>query len=301
MFKNYIKIALRNLWKERTFTTLNVVGLTAAFGVAILLTMYAVFQLSFDQFHESSERIFQVYNQVSTPDGLENDTTHSEPFSRTIKEEVSGMESLTRLRGNRVLLTFEGKQLPMSASYVDPSFLDIFTFPIVKGTTTNPIESETSIAITEIAAKRIFGKEKALGETVTVLADGEEKSFVVSAILKDFPDTSTLSFDVLINFKSQSYHSYERIIGDWSKENHRVYVKLSENIDVSTFEKSTIPFTKLHYQNDMANAKRDGAQADANGMYRQVKLLPITGLPISIKKLLRQIERCRISFLGFLC
>lgn len=69
MIRNYIKIAVRNLWKDRTFTTLNIIGLTAAFGVALLLGMYAVFQLSYDRFHENSNTLYQVYSEDQTPMG----------------------------------------------------------------------------------------------------------------------------------------------------------------------------------------------------------------------------------------
>jgi len=276
MFRNYIKIAFRNLWKERTFTSLNIIGLTAAFGVAILLTMYAAFQLSFDKFHENNDRIFQVYNQVSTPDGLQNDTSHSEPFAPTLKNEVSGIEHIARHNSNSILLSSGDKQLRMSVAYVDPEFLDIFTFPILKGNYINPIDDQSSVAITEHAAKRIFGKESAIGKTVTVMTDGKEKPFVVTAIIEDFPTTSSFGFDILLNFKSQPYSQYERIVGRWDMENHEVYAELSENVDVIDFENKTVAFSKSHYEEDMASAKRDGAQANANGIYRQVKLLPIT-------------------------
>ena len=278
MIRNYIKIAFRNLWKERTFTSLNVIGLTAAFGVAILLTMYAVFQLSFDKFHDEHERIYQVYNQVSTPNGLQNSISHSEPFAPTLNEEVSGIEHIARHNGNNVLLTSSGKQLRMSVAYVDPEFLDVFTFPILKGNTKNPIDDESSVAITEHAANIIFGKEPAIGKTVMVLMDGEKRPFTVSAVLEDFPNTSSLGFDLLINFKSQPYSQYERIVGRWDMENHEVYAKLADNVKVSDFENKTVAFTKLHYKDDMASAKRDGAQPNANGTYRQVKLLPIADM-----------------------
>ena len=230
MFQNYLKIALRNLWKNRTFTALNILGLTAAFGVAILLGMFAVFQLSYDRFHEHGDSIYQVYSEDSSPNGIEANTSKSEPFAAALKEETTGVEKITRYNGSGLLLNYKDKQLGMSCAYVDPDFFDMFSFPIIEGDTQNPITSESSIAITKLASKRIFGDENAIGETVSILRDEEMVPFTVSAIIEDFPETSSMGFDVVLNFKSQGEHAYTRGIGRWDVENHEVYMQLAEGV-----------------------------------------------------------------------
>lgn len=274
MIKNYFKIALRNLWRNKIFTSLNIVGLTIAFSVAILLAMFAVYELSYDRFHEHSDNLYQVYSEDSASNGIEASISKSEPFAAALRDEITGVEKITRYAGSGVLLTHQDKQLYMSGAYVDPDFFDIFSFPIIKGDKLNPITSESSIAITEFAAKRIFGDENAIGQTVTILRDEQEVPFTITAIIEDFPETSSLGFDVILNFKSQGYHAYERTIGRWDVENHEVYMQLSKAITSAQFEKSTKDFTQLHYKQEIQNAKRDGAQPIVEGVYRQIKLLP---------------------------
>ena len=278
MIKNYLKIAIRNLWKNRTFTALNILGLTAAFGVAILLGMYAVFQLSYDRFHENGENIYMVYSEDSVPDGVEANISKSEPFAAALKEETTGVEKITRYVGAGVLLNHKDKQLRMSGVYVDPDFFDMFSFPIIEGDKQNPITSETSVALTKHASQRIFGDENAIGQTVSILRDEEMVPFTVTAIIENFPETSSIGFDVVLNFKSQGYHSYERGIGRWDVENHEVYMQLAQNVSPQQFEKSTKDFTQLHYKNEIDNAIRDGIQPNSNGDYRQIKLLPLTDI-----------------------
>ncbi|MEO6347786.1 MAG: hypothetical protein ABIO60_07735, partial [Aquaticitalea sp.] len=77
MIRNYFKIAFRNLWKDRTFTSLNIIGLTVAFGVAILLGMFGVFQLSFDRFHEHKDQLYLVYSENRSVDEIEANTAKS--------------------------------------------------------------------------------------------------------------------------------------------------------------------------------------------------------------------------------
>ena len=184
------------------------------------------------------------------------------------------LKKITRYSGSGVLLSHQDKQLYMNGAYVDPDFFDMFSFPIIKGDKQNPITSESSIAITEFAAKRIFGDENAVGQTVTILRDEVEVPFTITAVIENFPETSSIGFDVILNFKSQGYHAYERAKGRWDVENHNVYMQLSKEIASSQFESSTKDFTKLHYKNEIDNAKRDGAQPNKEGVYRQIKLLP---------------------------
>ncbi|MGC1205901.1 MAG: ABC transporter permease, partial [Flavobacteriaceae bacterium] len=274
MIRNYFKIAFRNLWKNGIFTSLNVIGLTMAFGVAILLAMFAVYELSYDRFHEHENNLFQVYSEDSTPNGIEANTSKSEPFAAALRDETTGVEKITRYSGSGVLLSHQDKQLYMNGAYVDPDFFDMFSFPIIKGDKQNPITSESSIAITEFAAKRVFGDENAIGQTVTVLRDEVEVPFTITAVIENFPETSSIGFDVILNFKSQGYHAYERAIGRWDVENHDVYMQLSKEITSTQFESSTKDFTNLHYKNEIDNAKRDGVQPNKEGVYRQIKLLP---------------------------
>lgn len=110
------------------------------------------------------------------------------------------------------------------------------------------------------------------------MRDGAEVLFTITAIIEDFPDTSSMGFDVVLNFKSQSKFAYADYVGRWDKENHEVYMQLAEGMTPAQFEKATSDFTQLHYKDEIENAKRDGAQPDVNGQYRQVKLLPFADI-----------------------
>lgn len=281
MIKNYIKIAWRNLWKNRSFTFLNIVGLTVAFSVAILLSTYALFQLSFDSFHENKDRIYQVYSTEQLPEGSQAGTAKPVPFAAALKEEVPGVEKITRYNGKGVLVLHGDKELNMTAAYVDAEFFEMFSFPVLKGEKLNPIAEKAAVAISETAANQIFGNSEVLGETITVITEGEESSFTVSAIVKDMPNQSSIRFDLALDFTNQSDFSYADNIGSWDKKNHEVYMQLTEGITPWQFEKSTTTFTDAHYAEDIAAAKRDGAQPDENGNYKQIRLLKFADVSLA--------------------
>ncbi|NEN24281.1 FtsX-like permease family protein [Cryomorpha ignava] len=275
MLKNYFKIALRNLWKNRTFTALNIVGLTAAFGVAFLLSMYAIFDLSYDRFHENTGSIFSVYANEQTPEGAESDEANPIPFAEALRNEVPGVEHIAKYVTGGVLITYKDKTLGMSSALTDPEFFQIFTFPVLEGDENNLIADKNSIALTRKAATIIFGEEPALGKTVTVQRGGMEVPVTVTAILKDIPETSDFNFSALFNFKSLPDAFYADNLDDWSAHNHSVYLKLADGVTPRQFERSTRTFSELHYADNISSAKRDGAQPNAEGNYRQIKLLPV--------------------------
>ncbi|WP_335965099.1 ABC transporter permease [Galbibacter sp. PAP.153] len=284
MIKNYLKIALRNLWKDKTFTGLNMLGLTVAFTVAILLSIYALFELSYDRFHENIDRIYNVYTTAQSPDGPEVSTAKPIPFALALQKEVPGVEKITKYNGGNVLVTYGDKQLRMEAAYVDPDFFSIFSFPVIKGNEQHLVEDESSIVITQKTAKTLFGEENALGKTVNILQQGRQRPYTISSILEDIPTQSTMRFHLALNFKNQSDFVYADNLTNWEKSNHRVYLKLSEGVKPSQFEKATRSFTALHREKFINDLKRDGVLPDTNGQYIQQRLLPYKDIHFATEK-----------------
>ena len=128
MFKNYLKIAGRNLIKNKVFSIANIVGLTCAFAVAILLSMTALFELSFDQFHENKDTAYQLYLTSQTPRGAETSTSNPVPLAGALEDEVSGIKRITRSLSEDALVSYKEKDLDLDAEYVDAEFFNIFTF-----------------------------------------------------------------------------------------------------------------------------------------------------------------------------
>ena len=274
MLKNYIKIAWRNLWKDKTFTLLNLLGLSTAFAVTVLLGMYAFFELSYDSFHKNKASLYQVYTTEQTPEGIEASEPKAVPFAPALHDEVAGVSQITRYNGKGVMVISGDKELRMNAAYVDPDFFSMFSFPVIKGQHQKPTADKSKVSLTRYAANRIFGTENPLGKTIRIITEGEEKLFTIAALVEDFPEESSLKFDLALDFSNQASYSYANIKEDWSSENHEVYLKLAEGMTAAQFEKATTSFTKLHYKEEIESAKRDGAQPDKNGNYKQIRLLP---------------------------
>jgi putative ABC transport system permease protein len=272
MLINYIKIAFRNLWKRKAFTSLNIIGLSVAFGVAILLCMAALFELSYDKFHKNIGSIYQVYTTHQTPKGAEANTSYPVPFSPALKAEVPGVKNISRFTNGISHVAFNKKELSMNVASVDPDFFSIFSYPAIKGNINIQLQKKSDVAITEDGAKKLFNTSDVIGKTILITVDEKEQPFTIAAVLKDFPAQSTFKFDMAINFENDA--SYKNNIDKWDNRNHDVYLQLEDHITAEQFEKSSRAFSNLHFKDDISSAKRDGAKPDASGQYQQIQLLP---------------------------
>ena len=273
MLKNYLKIGWRNLMKDKTFTVLNVVGLSVAFGVAILLTMAGFFDLSFDKFHANVDDTYKVYWVGQTPKGPVANVSHPAPLMNAIKADVPSVERATRHLEQEAVVSYGEKEINMDAIWVDANFFDIFTFPSIKGKMNNPLENQSDVVITEEMAQKLFGDEEVVGKTVQILINGEDVPFTVSTVTENAPPQSNLDFEIAIRFEKEG--DYLTNQNEWGARYHDIFVQLAPNAEPTSFEKATRSLVELNYRGRIENAKRDGALPDAQGRYFNFGLLAL--------------------------
>lgn len=275
MLKNYLKIAWRNLIKNKVFTLANIVGLTSALAVALLLVMTALFELSYDQFHTNKDSVYQVYLSSQTPRGLESGTSQPVPLAPALKADVPGIKHAIRTLSDDAFATYNDKEINLDAEFVDPNFFDLFTFPATVGNSENPLPNKNSVAISEEGAQKVFGStDNVVGKSIALKLGKKEQLFTISAVVENPPSNSSTDFDIVIPF--ENHPEYASNIDRWDSQFHSVYVQLEEGVTPEQFEKNTQEFTSLHYQGSIENAKRDGAMANADGLFKQFHLLPIS-------------------------
>lgn len=273
MFKNYLKIGFRNLWKDKTFTTINVIGLAIAFGVAILLATASFYELSYESFHENRDKIYGVYNVQQTEEGPEAGTSQPTPFAEVLKSEVPGIAKTTRVL-ERVALVINGeKELVLDANWVDKDFFSMFDFPLIEGGKGNALQNIGEVVLTREAAHKLFGRTDVIGQTINVLINGKQEPFTVGAVAEDLPTNTEMGFEIALRFESNP--EYLDTKESWNAQYHSVYVELQDNISVEQFEGATRSFIDLHYQEVIETAKNSGVLPNNEGLYREIRLLPL--------------------------
>ena len=274
MLKNYLKVAWRNLLKDKTNTSLNIIGLSVAFAVAILLGMAALYQLSFDNFHENGASIYKIVRTQQTPKGPEAGTVQPAPLTPSLRAEVPGVQKITRYLQDGTLALYNDKEVDMDVVWVDQDFFSMFSFPIANGSQNEPLNDLSSVVMTKKAAKRLFGSTEVVGKTLNLLVNGKEQPFTVSAITEDIVRQSSLDFEIAARF--ESHRDYFENKEEWDSQYHDVYVQLEDGVTATGFENSSKSFIDLHYKESIDRLKRDGATPASNGRFIDLRLVPLT-------------------------
>ncbi len=277
MLKNYFKIALRNLWKHKTFSLINIIGMAIAFAVAVPLAMTAFHELSYDGFHQNKTSIFQLSIERQHADRTENNTFLPAPLTPALKAEYPDIEYISRYGSSgKVLARYGNQEISQSTYWVDEDFLRMFSFPLTKGNHATALDKLNATVLTEQNAKALFGKEDRVGKTVQVNVEGEWKNLTVTGVAKDVPSNSSLNFGMLARFEnSPGYHVYK---DNWDNSTHEVFVQLKKQSGGSLFEPKLIPFVHKYYQSTIDQIKKDGAAPGKNGEYMQLHTIPLADL-----------------------
>lgn len=281
MLKNYFKIAWRSLFKNKFHTGINLFGLLIGFtiGLGVLLMVYG--QFSFDKNHENRKRIFQVYNEYYKANETEIGNVFGYPAGPAFKEGADLIEKSARFKGGSSGVLYNNREIEMGVMVTDEDFLNMFTFPMVKGNAANPLKSLSDVVITETAAKAIFGNADPIGKSIkTNFGDGL-KELTVSAVAKDIPRNSSIQFRLLARIENKPDYTVDKT--NWNNQHHYVFVMLKSAADKAKAEQQ-MRFVNQKYVPDWADGlKKEGARANKDGDYFASKLLRLDELHFSPK------------------
>ncbi|WP_338875149.1 ABC transporter permease [Spirosoma sp. SC4-14] len=274
MLRNYLKIAFRMLWKNRTHTLINVVGLSVAFGTGILLFLTASFELSYDKFHADADRIFRIYFLSSNRDGSpDKGATMPYPISPVLKAEFPEIEGVTRWFDRGASVRWNNKTYQKDVRMADGDFLTMFSFPMLKGNPKTAMNSLSDIVISERMAHDIFGKEDPVGKSLELRLNGAWKTFNVTGVASNPPKNSSFEYDALIS--SQNAGDYQEFKDRWDHGNHDVYIKLKPGVDPQTLQRRTQAMMDKYFASDIKDRQEQGYPKNELGFQRSLMLQPL--------------------------
>ncbi|PZX50603.1 ABC transporter permease [Algoriphagus chordae] len=237
MWKNYLKIAFRNLAKNKLHTSINLIGLTLGLGVSILIFFFVQFELSFDNFHQDSEQIFRL-ERHQIEDG-EAQTSFSTPIiaAPTFENEFSQVAHTTRIIGGsaQAYLDEETTQT-QQFRIVGPDFLEIFNFKLLQGTKDQVLQDKFAVVITEEVAKKYFGDANPVGKSIRMKMGENYEEYQVSGLLEDLPANSSIQFEMLMNDQNLDFNIAEEGQNNWFQVYGDTYVKLNDPSEKATIE-----------------------------------------------------------------
>jgi len=255
MIRNYFKIALRNLWKHKAFSLINILGLTVGLTAGFLIFSYVFFERSYDTFHSKADRIYRVVANVKTPTELIEGDRPAFAVGPHIKQDFAEIEHAVRVITGETLLIRKGdkKFVEAETMYADTAFFNMFDFPLTRGDRNTALAAPYSVVLSESAAKKYFGSEDPMGQTLLIT----EQAFParVTGIMKDIPENSQINGDLVISMTTFTQDWLKGADDFWGSYWPLTYIQLQPGADAKHLEKQLPAFLEKHAGTEMKKSQ----------------------------------------------
>ncbi|MCP4728407.1 MAG: hypothetical protein GY863_25445 [bacterium] len=265
MIKNHIKIAFRNMRRQKLNTFISVFGLALSMACCIIILIWVTNELSFDRFHEKSERIYRIANRSQVNDTKVEYCLSPAPLAFTLKKDYPEVEECVRFfkfseveveHGDRVI--YENNILA-----VDSTFFKVFSFPLISGNPGDVLNRPMTIVLTKSTSEKYFGTEDPIGKALIV----NKRSCIVTGVVEDAPQNSHFDFDFLVSLSTLGFSRSEV----WLSNDFYTYITLREASDPDQFSEKLSEIV-------MKYAIDDYEEWSSNGNYWEFYLQPIADI-----------------------
>jgi len=254
MIKNYLKIAFRNLWKHRIFSFINIMGLTVGMAACFLIFLYVQFELSYDNFHSKADRIYRLRADIKTPTEVLKAGGPSWAVVPHLEADFPEIESAIRVSGGSFLVRKgDIKFQEENTKFADSAFFNVFDFKMIKGNPKTALNEPFSIVFTESTAKKYFGKEEALGQTLLLTGDGVTAT--VTGIIRDIPENSQIKADMIISMSTLTRRFNPGIDNQWGNYGCSSYVLMKPGTNALAMQSKFPAFLEKHNGQEMRKSQ----------------------------------------------
>ena len=271
MLKNYIKTALRNLWKSKGFSALNILGLAAGLSVFLMIVLYVADELSYDTYNKNRDRIYRLDAEIYFNNTLFTAATAPEPLAYTLVKDYPQVEQMVRFNYQGDILVKKDNQSIQDhhAVFADSTFFKVFTASMIQGDPATALNEPNSIVIDETAAKRYFNTTDVVGKNLYI---DNSTNCKITGVIKDLPAQSHFHFSFIRPLRD----SYRGNADNWLANNVQSYILVKPGVS-RAFLQSRINATidkylSVQLQNLVHSSLKD---QEKRGNYFRYHLMPL--------------------------
>lgn len=274
MLQNYLKVAFRNLWKNKGFSALNILGLSIGIATCLLITLYVIDEMSYDRYNEKADRIYRVNVDLKFGGAEQKFAVSSAPLAITMVKDYPQVENAVRFRsyGSSVVKKGEQNIRETRIVFVDSTLFYVFTIPMIAGDPKKALTEPNTVVINQSTAEKYFGSTDAVGK---VLRFDNKTDYKVTGVIKDLPENTHFNFDFFISMSGAD----ESRNGMWASFNFNTYLLLRKGTDpktvVAKMEEANNKYLWPQVQQIM---KVDSVEFKKSGNYLNMSLTPLTDI-----------------------
>lgn len=267
MLKNYLRIAFRNLVRNKSYSFINILGLATGLTCTIIIALYVIHELSYDKFHENKDRLYRVVESYNS-EGQENwyATTFS-ALAPNLKAEFPAIKHITHIHPTNGLVTAGENQRYQEDEiiYADSSFFEMFSFPLISGNPASVLDQPLSVVITQPIAQKFFGTQNPVGESITFNDQRGSFELEITGVAESPPSNSHIQFEYIFSYESlRNTRPWE--YNKWYYPPMYTYVELNSNESIADLKAAFPDFQRKYV----------GAEAHL----RDLDLQPITQIQL---------------------
>ncbi|MCP4580706.1 MAG: FtsX-like permease family protein [candidate division Zixibacteria bacterium] len=227
MLTNYLKVAIRNIVRHKSYSFINIAGRAVGMACCILIMLWVQDELGYDGFHEEIDTLYRVAIEDHSADQVKHIGATPAPLAIALKDEIPEVIRSTRSCYVSTTLNYANKNFSERAQMADPDFLEMFSFDLIKGDKATALSDPNSIVLSEAMAQKYFGDDEPLGKTLKI---DNSTDLTVTGVLKEFPANSSLRFELLVPFE---YRRKLEMIDSWEAYRYDTYVQIHETASQS--------------------------------------------------------------------
>lgn len=240
MLKNYLKIAFRNLLRNKAFSAINILGLSVGMASALLILFWMYNEISYDRFHKHKDYLYEAWNRGTFDGKLQCWNSTPQVLGPALKAEYPEVSTISRNYSRWFVTRVGDKKISSEAIITDAAFLSMFDFPLVQGNPQTALNSISSMVVTQKMAIKMFGTEDVLGKVIAI----DKDNFTITAVMQDLPPNTAFRFEYILPF------DYLKKIGSadegWTFNTVNTYVQLKPGTSPERFAEKIRDITIRH-------------------------------------------------------
>ena len=252
MIRNYLKIGIRNILKQKLYSFINIFGLAVGMAATVLISLYIQHELSYDTYHDKKERIYRVSRQWLNQNG--ESSLHlghiAPPFAPLLENDFEGIveEAVRITSGRGPLMSFGEKKFEQDYFFfADPDVFKVFSWKFIDGNRETALSEPNTLVLSETTARRYFGDEDPIGKSLTFENFGMEAEMKITGVIEDSPTNSHFQYSMFCSFLTyENVVGRERLMTQFGSNNFSTYVLIDEDADATQLEAGMPAFIDKH-------------------------------------------------------